>query len=147
MSQPRVAIGIISADLAAARHFYVDLLGFEPAGGFAIDEAFGRRSGLSAGAPFSVTLVQPRGGDGSFQLKLVEFAAPPATPRDEVVQARLGMQYLTLIVDDFDAILARLTADGVETLGETPLALGDGRGFALVQDPSGTFVELIARRP
>ncbi len=144
--QDRIAIGLIVPSIEAARHFYVDLLGFEEAGGFSINEDFGRRSGLSDGVPFKVMLVQPSGGDGSFQIKLVEFATPPSDAPDKVVQAQLGVTYLTLYVDKLDNILAVLAKAGVPTIAETPLKLGDGRGFAIVRDPSGVFVELIERK-
>ena len=140
---PVVAIGLVVGDLDASRAFYGELLGFRETGGFPIDSSFGRRSGLSDGVPFEVVILQPGGAAAGTQLKLVHFAEGAGDAGVGPIQSRRGVRYLTLYLDDIAPAVARLRAAGVAFEGETPMTLGDGRGFALVRDPDGVLVELI----
>jgi hypothetical protein len=53
------------------------------------------------------------------------------------------MRYVTLHVTSLKPFLQRFKDNKVPLLGETPIPIGGGRHFALVQDPDGIFVELI----
>lgn len=145
-TRPAMSVAIVAADVEASRDFYVGALGFVEAGGFPIDSAFGRASGLTGGAPFEVAIVKPLDDPGATEVKLVSFAAdPPRSPGDGI-QARRGAQYVTLYLADVAPVVERLRARGYAFEGETPLVLPDGRTFALVRDPDGVYVELIGDR-
>ena len=137
------AVAVVAEDVSATLHFYVDLLGLRPVDAFHIDESFGRRSGLSAGRPFDVTVLAAGEDAGAFQIKVVGFDDDPGADTPGPIQARAGVRYLTLYFSSISNILARLTAAGVPTAAETPFSLADGREFAVVHDPNGVTVELI----
>jgi hypothetical protein len=44
-------------------------------------------------------------------------------------------------------VLKRIKANNIKTLGDTasPQPIGDGLYFVMVQDPDGTFIELIGK--
>jgi catechol 2,3-dioxygenase-like lactoylglutathione lyase family enzyme len=48
----------------------------------------------------------------------------------------------TIMVNSLEPFLERIREYGVRLLGDTPIELGD-QHFVLVQDPDGTFIELI----
>jgi catechol 2,3-dioxygenase-like lactoylglutathione lyase family enzyme len=56
-----------------------------------------------------------------------------------------ALDHVAFIVDDFDAMYARLRRDGVKIL-EGPHAFGDTRAF-MIEDPDGLAIELVASSP
>jgi len=55
------------------------------------------------------------------------------------------LDHVAFVVDDFDALYAKLTRAGVKVL-EQPHAFGDTRAF-MIEDPDGLSIELVAARP
>ena len=55
------------------------------------------------------------------------------------------LDHVAFMVDDFDALYAKLGRDGVKIL-EAPHAFGDTRAF-MIEDPDGLAIELIAGPP
>jgi hypothetical protein len=53
------------------------------------------------------------------------------------------MQYITIFVKSLKPILARIKENNIDILSAEPTILSGGRHFVLIQDPDGTFVELI----
>ena len=54
-----------------------------------------------------------------------------------------GMQYITILVNHLIPVMERIEKNNIKILSKKPSELGDGRFFILVQDPDGTFIELI----
>ena len=109
-----------------------------------VDAAFGKTSGLTRGLPLSVTVLKLKDAPDAAQFKLMSFEKDAKTPKSAHIEDALGMQYVTLMVADLTPFVARIEAAGVPFLGEPPVPLGDsGNHFVLVQDPDGTFIELI----
>ncbi len=73
----------------------------------------------------------------------MSFDKKPNQRRKKYINENTGMQYITINVNSLDAYIERLQNLGVRFLGNTPYPLPDGRHFLLVQDPDGTFIELI----
>jgi predicted enzyme related to lactoylglutathione lyase len=73
----------------------------------------------------------------------MSFGKKPGHKRGEVIQDDTGMQYITILVKDLKPFIDRLKKHGTQMLGETPIQLGSGDHFVLIQDPDGTFIELI----
>lgn len=138
-----IHVGVVVSDLEASLQFYQEAIGMQRVSSFDIDEDFGQRSGLSNGVPFSVEVLQLGTGPTATQWKLMTFGDRAAPQENDYIYDHTGMQYITINVDDLDDAIARLEAHNVEMLGETPTPLSGGRSFVLVQDPDGTFVELI----
>ncbi len=137
------AVAVVVTDLAASMAFYTEVIGFQRKGGFPIDETFARRSGLSQGVGFEVVLLTTDTSRSGLDLKLVEFAEAPVRSPGEGVQARAGLQYMTLFVKDLSPVLQRMAERGIASENEPTFALGDGRRFLLVRDPDGVYVEMI----
>ena len=110
---------------------------------FEIDEDFGQRSGLSGGVPFKVEVLQLGTGETATQWKVMTFGERAEGQQNTHIHNRVGMQYITVLVNDLGDAIARLEAHNVALLGESPTPLNDGRHFVLVKDPDDTFVELI----
>ena len=139
-----IHIGVVTKDLDASVAFYTDVIGMTKTGGFEVDAAFGKASGLTNGLAFSVTVLRLKDSPDAAQFKLMSFEQDAKTPKSAHIEDALGMQYVTLMVSDLTPFVARIKAAGVSFLGETPVPLGDsGNHFVLVQDPDGTFIELI----
>jgi catechol 2,3-dioxygenase-like lactoylglutathione lyase family enzyme len=139
-----IHIGVVVKDLDASLAFYTEVIGMTKAGGFEVDAEFGKASGLTGGLPFSVTVLKLKDEPDAAQFKVMSFEKDAVTPKSTYIQDALGMQYVTLMVSDLTPFVERIKARGVPLLGKTPVPLGDdGRQFVLVQDPDGTFIELI----
>ena len=138
-----IAVGVVVSDLEASLRFYLEALGMQRVSSFEIDEDFGRRSGLTGGVPFKVEVLQLGTGETATQWKVMTFGNRAEAQQNTHIHNRVGMQYITLFVNDLNAAIERLEAHNVTLLGETPTPLSDGRHFVLIQDPDETFIELI----
>lgn len=121
-------VNLYTRDIEAGLRFYRDLLGFE--------ETF--RTPLD-GVPAHVEL---RLGGFTLGLGTVEAA------RDvHGVAASPGCPAMVLVVwtDDVDRAHARLVATGVPVVA-APHDTANGNRNALLRDPDGNLVELVARR-
>lgn len=141
-SSGAISIGVVVSDLDASLAFYRDVIGMTPTRSFDISADFGQRSGLTNGTPVTVTVLKLEDHPQAAEWKLMSFGEEAAPPRSTHIQDDTGMQYITLLVNDLGPFIERLEAHGVPFLGDTPIPLGE-RHFVLVQDPDGTFVELI----
>ncbi|HEY9100498.1 VOC family protein [Chitinimonas sp.] len=116
-------VAIIVADLAAARHFYLDVLGGQ-------ELAAHYRTTRDS---WKVDVRLPDGG----QLELFTFpAAPPRPSRPEA----LGLRHLAFRVTDLDAVLRRLEAHGVAHEG-VRVDEYTGARFTFCADPDGLPIE------
>jgi lactoylglutathione lyase len=121
-------VNIFTRDIEAALGFYRDLLGFT--------ETFRTPT---QGIPEHVEL---RLGDSMIGLGTVEAARAvhgvEATPGSPAVQ-------LVVWTDDVDAAYEKLTASGAGSL-QPPHDTGNDNRNALLQDPDGNLVEIVAKR-
>jgi glyoxylase I family protein len=133
--------GLCVSDLGRALAFYRDGLGFREVSrlGFA-DEGTQKLLGLPGAELEAVYLRR----DGT-TLELLHFPRPGThLVRGPRPMNQVGLTHLSFLVDDLDAVLARLRALGAGVLDETRLA-GDGTGpqAIFVTDPDGTRIELV----
>ena len=140
-----IEIGVVVSDLERSLNFYKNVVGMKQVGGFDIDEDFGKRSGLSNGEPFSVAILKLKDDDNSTEWKLMSFGKKANHPASNYIQDDLGMQYITIFVKSVKPFLKRIKEHKVKLLGDTPTELSEGRSFVLIQDPDGTFIELIGK--
>jgi len=139
-----IHVGAVVTDLDASIAFYTDVIGMTKTGEFDVPADFGKASGLTDGLAFHVEVLGLKNEPGATQFKLMSFEKGAKTPKSAHIEDALGMQYVTLMVTDLTPFVERIKAAGVPFLGETPIPLGDdGNHFVLVQDPDGTFIELI----
>ncbi|MFD2570542.1 VOC family protein [Spirosoma soli] len=138
-----IGIGVVVADLERSLDFYVNGIGMVKTGSFTINEEFSKRSGLANGASAAVTILKLENSPEATDWKLMSFGNKALHPKPKFIQDDTGMQYITIQVKALQPIIDRLKQMKVPFLGSTPTPLNDKAHFVLVQDPDGTFIELI----
>jgi catechol 2,3-dioxygenase-like lactoylglutathione lyase family enzyme len=138
-----IGIGVVVADLERSLDFYVNGIGMVKTGSFTINAEFSKRSGLSDGVPTDVTILKLENSPGATDWKLMSFGKKASHPKPKFIQDDTGMQYITLNVKALNPIIERLKQMKVPLLGSTPTPLNGNTHFVLMQDPDGTFIELI----
>jgi catechol 2,3-dioxygenase-like lactoylglutathione lyase family enzyme len=132
-------VGIVVDDLAAATEFFVEL-GLElqaewSAEGRSVDRIVGLE-----GVRASVAMMQTPDGNG--RLELSQFHSPPHQDDNGYAPANApGLRHITFAVEDIDAVLARLRAQGAELVGTLERS-GDTYRLCYVRGPAGIIVEL-----
>jgi lactoylglutathione lyase len=108
-------------------------------------------AGLTDSRPLSIRVLVLGEGPEATKLKLMQVAGTlPRTGDNEFIHSHTGFRYLTIMVADTDAALARLAKLGVAPIAKSPIALPDslaaGMHLTCVRDPDGNLVELIGPR-
>lgn len=140
-----IDIGMVVSDLQESVAFYKDVIGMVQVGrtSFDKDADFGKRSGLTDSLPLHVEVLKLGEGAQATELKLMSFGDRAKRQENEHIHSHTGIQYITILVAELAPILERIKENNVELLGESPIHLAEDLEFVLVQDPDGTFVELI----
>ncbi len=143
-SSKTIQIGMIVSDMEQSLHFYKEIIGMVQVeqARFDVDADFGRRAGLTDNLPLHVEVLKLGLGRDATQLKLISFGSRAKKQENRFIHDQTGVQYLTFNVVNLAPIVERIKANQIPLLGETPIELGE-QGFVVVQDPDGTFVELI----
>ena len=132
-------VGINVIDLAAAKAFFLDL-GFEVMGEAELGGEFVERViGLQNVKDKVVMLRTP---DGEATIELIQFY----TPLDEKgIQPSfantLGIRHIALVVDDVEAIVAKLKKNGTALFGEI-LNYENTYKDCFIRGPEGIIIEL-----
>ncbi|GAB3745881.1 VOC family protein [Spirosoma pomorum] len=138
-----IGVGVVVADIDKSLDFYVNGIGMVKTGSFTINDEFSKRSGLANGTATQVTILKLENSPDATDWKLMSFGKKAGHPRPKFIQDDTGMQYITINVKALKPIIDRLTKMNVSFRGSTPIPLNDKAHFVLVQDPDGTFIELI----
>ena len=145
-----IDVGVIVSDIEKAEHFYEDALGFEEVDEFDVSAEVAGKSGLTDNKMFTADVMALGEGEGATKIKLIEIPdAPGARPDNSFIHSTYGPSYLTLHVDDIDAVLAMAAKEGVKPLKDGPVKVSAESPvyIALVRDPDGNFIELVGPRP
>ena len=150
---PRTTIdlGCVVTDLDASVRFYTEGIGFRELPGFSVEGPLAADAGLTDTKRLDIRVLTLGEDQTATKLKLMQVAGTaPRQGDNEFIHSHAGFRYLTIMVPDTDAALARLAALGVKPLARSPVALPDhlGKGLFLtcVRDPDGNVVELIGPR-
>jgi len=128
-------VGTCVTDLARARRFYEELLGFRFWWEFEVPDDLASPV-LRVRAPMGMTAVYLM-RDG-FVLELLHFAEPGAqAPARERVMNEPGLTHISISVADFDGVLERVPEYGGEVLHDTK-----NENVAFVRDPDGQLIEI-----
>jgi catechol 2,3-dioxygenase-like lactoylglutathione lyase family enzyme len=146
-SRGDIQIGVVVSDLERSVSFYTEVLGMTKTGGFDVPKDVAIKTGLTSGSPLKVTVLKLQDNPQSPEWKLMSFGDSPKSKPTKYINEGSGMRYITLFINDPVAMVERLKKHSVKLLGETPVSLGDGRQFILIQDPDGNFIELIGPKP
>ncbi|MEC8800049.1 MAG: VOC family protein, partial [Planctomycetota bacterium] len=137
-------LGIVVSDLDKAAKFYVDVVGMTEVKGFAAPANVATAFGLTDNQPVVVRRFVMDDVKDAPSLKLMAFPdAPGVKPDQRFIHSTLGFSYLTLFVNDMDAVVERAKKAEVKLLGQTPAKAGGNNYLAVYQDPDGNFIELI----
>lgn len=143
-SNATIGVGVVVKNLERSLDFYTKIIGMKRTGTIPLDADFAKRSGLSNGIPFEIAVLKLIDTPEATQWKLMSFNSKTIKQKAKHIQDNIGVQYITIDVTDLGPVVARIKANNIKLLGETPTSLGDGkRFFVLIQDPDGTFIELI----
>ena len=138
-----IEFGVVVEDFEKSYDFYVNVLGMTRTGGFDVGEEFGKRSGLTGGIPFKVAILKLKDSEQATQWKIMSFNKKARHPYPKYIQDDTGVQYVTIFVKSMKPFLERIKKNKVKLLGDTPTPLDESTQFVLIQDPDGTFIELI----
>jgi catechol 2,3-dioxygenase-like lactoylglutathione lyase family enzyme len=135
-------VGITVADLDAAAAFFVGL-GFEVEGRMVMEGEFvDTVIGIPNSRSEILTLVPP---DGGTRLELSSFMSPDHEPGSpESMSTELGLRNVAFVVDDLQAEVDRLAADGYGLIG----GIGQYENIwrmTYVRGPEGIIVALAQR--
>ena len=134
LSHDIIDIAIICSDFNRSLEFYRDKLGLEVALEIDIPAPTAVPAQL---APSEFHQVRLRAG--RTLIKLVEVADPPAAG-DSDFQA--GVRWLTFLIEDLPATVARLKERGVRFLSD-PVTAPDAKHVVCAVDPDGVLIELV----
>ena len=150
---PRTTIdlGCVVTDLEKSVRFYTEGIGFRELKGFEVPADLARDAGLTDSRPLAIRVLVLGDDETATKLKLMQVAGTlPRTGDNEFIHSHAGFRYLTVIVADTDAALARLEKLGVKPIAKSPVSLPDslapGMHLTCVRDPDGNVVELIGPR-
>ena len=139
----QIGAGVVVADMERSMDFYVNAIGMVKTGNFTINAEFGKRGGLTGGDAVDVNILKLENSPEASEWKLMSFGKKATHPKQKFIQDDTGVQYITIQVKSLKGIIERLKERNVTFLGSTPTPLNKNAHFVLVQDPDGTFVELI----
>jgi catechol 2,3-dioxygenase-like lactoylglutathione lyase family enzyme len=128
-------IGHCVRDLAVARRFYEELLGFEKVFELEMEgEPSASLLRLSSDLKFQAVYLRREG----FVLELLHFDTPEAEPVRARTMNEPGLTHLSFTVEDIDEMIRLLPEYGATVLPETRLD-----GAIMIQDPDGQLLELL----
>ena len=135
-------IGLVVRDLGAALTFYRDALGLVLVADVAVPAEKADQAMLSSGGYQVVRLQTPRGE--RIKLLCPDRAPDPAPVATDRILDRSGAGYVTFIVGDLRAIVARLVEHGATPLtGTAPVEVRPGTYLAFLRDPDGHIIEIV----
>ena len=146
-----IDLGMVVTNIEKSVAFYTDVIGFTELPGFDVPATLATDAGLTDGKPLSIRVLVLGEGPEATKLKLMSVAGTsPRTGDTDFIHSHTGFRYLTIMVADTDAALARLAKHGVKPLAKSPAplpeSLGPGVFLTCVRDPDGNIVELLGPR-
>lgn len=145
-SNPTIFVGSVVADLDKSVDFYTNIIGMTKTGEFSVDANKAKELGLSDKYNIDVTVLKLEDSPQANEWKLMSFGTKPGHKKPRWLHDDTGMQYITILVNHLDPFIERIEKNNVEILSGKPSILAENRYFILVQDPDGTFIELIGPR-
>ena len=138
-----IGLGVVVSDMEKSLDFYTNAIGMVKAYSFKIGSEFSKRSGLANGDSTSVTVLKLENSPEANEWKLMSFGKKATHAKQNFIQDDTGVQYITINVKALRPIIDRLKQRNVPFLGSSPTQLNRNSQILVVQDPDGTFIELI----
>jgi catechol 2,3-dioxygenase-like lactoylglutathione lyase family enzyme len=135
-------VGIVVDDLAAAIEFFVQL-GLELQGKGSVEGRWVDRVVGLEGVHADIAMLETPDGHG--RLELTKFHTPSPQGGDRHAPANTpGIRHVAFAVEDIDAVVTRLKAQGTELVGELE-QYEESYRLCYVRGPEGIIVELAER--
>jgi catechol 2,3-dioxygenase-like lactoylglutathione lyase family enzyme len=137
-------VGIIVEDLPAAKAFFVDL-GLEVQGEGELEgEWLDQIVGLTDVRTAFVYLGMP---EGQANLELIKYYRPSdENGLQQTLANTLGIRHIAIVVEDIEAVVAKLKAKGQEVFGEIQNYEGSYK-LCYVRGPEGIILEFAEQVP
>jgi catechol 2,3-dioxygenase-like lactoylglutathione lyase family enzyme len=136
-------VGLCVSDLARSMRFYCDGLGFAPGIRFDVGREFAATLEVDGDVEVTSQFVARDG----LSIELLHYAQGAVHGTPSGSRNQLGFTHLSVIVDDVDAVAARLVEHGGTVVESTRTRIDAGNGatsdFVFVADPDGVRVELM----
>ena len=145
-SNPTIFVGSVVADLEKSVEFYTNIIGMVQTGEFSVEGPKAKELGLTDGRQLDVKILKLKDSPQANEWKLMSCGTKASHPKPKYIHDDTGMQYITILVNHLDPIMERVAKNNIKILSKKPSQLGENRYFILVQDPDGTFIELIGPR-
>lgn len=142
-TNPAFGVGVVVEDLQKSIDFYTNVVGMTKTGEFSVTKEQAKGLGLTDAYQLDVTILKLEDSEQANEWKLMSLGTKSKHPKQKYMSDDTGMQYITIFVSHINTIIKRAEKNNVEILSGKPSTLGDGRKFILIQDPDGTFLELI----
>jgi catechol 2,3-dioxygenase-like lactoylglutathione lyase family enzyme len=139
--------GFTVSNLERSLAFWRDVLGFELSH---TAHQTGELASEITGVPGAEIKLAVLKAPGGHKIELLEYHAPPARKRHGNLRpCDLGHAHVALLVDDLEAILERIAAQGWEAAGQPQTLVSGpnaGKRVVYVRDPDGATIELMQPR-
>lgn len=145
-SHPGIFVGNVVEDLDKSVKFYTEVIGMTQTGSFSVGKEKCKELGLTDSYDLDVTVLKLEDSPNATEWKLMSIGTKANHPKQKWMSDDTGMQYITIMVNHLDPFIERCKKHNVKILSGTPSSLGGDNYFILVQDPDGTFIELIGPR-
>lgn len=145
-SNPTIFVGNVVVDLEKSVDFYTNIIGMIKTGEFSVDGEKSKELGLTDGRSIDVVVLKLEDSPEANEWKLMSFATKAGHKKPKYLHDDTGMQYITILVNNLDPVIERLKKNKIKILSGEPSKLDEDRFFILVQDPDGTFIELIGSK-
>ncbi len=132
-------VGIIVQNLAAAKEFFLDL-GLVLQGEATVKGEWAEKVIALKNVKADIAMLQTP--DGQMSVELSQFHTPPSAKEEHYpLSNTLGIRHIAFIVDDIDAIVARLKSKGTETFSDVQ-NYQDVYKLCYIRGPEGIILEL-----
>jgi catechol 2,3-dioxygenase-like lactoylglutathione lyase family enzyme len=135
--------GITVSNLERSLAFWRDLLGFELSHTAHQTGELAKEITGIAGAELKLAVLKAPGGH---KIELLQYLAPSDRNHAHLRPCDVGHVHVTLLVNDLDAVLEKISASGWKAAGK-PQTLksgpNTGKRVIYVRDPDGTTIEFM----
>ena len=144
-----IDIGIVVTDIEKSLEFYKKAIGFSEAEGFKVGGKFPKAVGLTDGAPLTIHVLKLGEEEHATTLKLMQVGSkkPARLTKQPHIHTIAGLSYLTIFVNDVDAVMNRAKKLGYKPYAKSPQILPEGLPqdvcLLMLKDPDGNFVEIV----
>jgi catechol 2,3-dioxygenase-like lactoylglutathione lyase family enzyme len=142
-SNPTISVGVVVEDLQKSIDFYTNVIGMTKTGEFSVTKEQAKGLGLTDKYQLDVTILKLENSERSNEWKLMSLGTKANHPKQKYMSDDTGVQYITIFVNHLKPIMERVQKNKIQILSGTPSKLAENRYFILIQDPDGTFIELI----